>query len=249
MTSKISQKIIAKIKKEKIKPEPKWKFIYRNYLIWILAMFMVVFGAISFSITIFTLKHVDLETLKYIEQTRLKFIFFIIPFLWKIFFVIFIILSYFAFKKTRTGYRYHFLFLSGVILITSIILGYFIYILGFGEKLNRALNQTVSIYRNVSPVSENRWHNPEKGLLAGEIIEIKSNQLIIVSDIEEKIWKVELPNDLPNNQKMIDHLNQFLKDNPDKPIKVKIVGEKINDEIFRAHFIKPWKPLPLKPRR
>ena len=236
MTSKISKNVIDKIKREKIKPKSRWSFLAKNYAFWILAMVMILMGAIAFSIIVFVIFDLDWDLYKYNKINPIFFFLRTIPFLWIILFGLFTYLSYLIFRKTKKGYRYHYLYFSLFIALLSLIFGVFLYFSGFNEFLERTMLHKL-------PFCPNRiaqWSNPQKGFLAGEVISINDDNIEII-DLENKPWKVILPqkkNFLSDKYKN-GNLRERKK-NKIEGLRVKIIGEKVDNNTFKATDLRPW---------
>ena len=60
MTKKsISKKILQKIRKEQIKPKPKWEFLLKNYVFWGAFILSIIVGGLASSVAIFRLVNND----------------------------------------------------------------------------------------------------------------------------------------------------------------------------------------------
>jgi len=127
---------IGKIKKEKIKPIPKWRFILDNFILWASFFFLVCFGAISFAIIIRFASDLDWSIYKYLSGNFVKFFLTMIPYIWLVLFAIFLIFALLNFRKTKKGYRYNWFAIGGLVLVLSIGLGLLVRVIGVEEKLN-----------------------------------------------------------------------------------------------------------------
>ena len=54
MNNILSEKIIEEIKRQGIKPRPRWQFLLKRWVLWSLAVFSAVLGSIAIAIIIFT---------------------------------------------------------------------------------------------------------------------------------------------------------------------------------------------------
>ncbi|MBD3244936.1 MAG: hypothetical protein GF335_03005 [Candidatus Moranbacteria bacterium] len=236
-----SQKIISQIKKENIKPHSKWKFTAINYLVWFAVVFMVLFGAFAFTLIITALWDIDWYFYKHPAVSRIKFFLIIIPYLWVVAFILFSFLGYYIFRKTQKGYRYNFFIVCLAVIFSSIFFGVVFYKMGLGATLEQRLASKMPIIKKIHPNREQRWMNPQIGLLAGRIELVSKDHLILI-DFNSKEWKVLYPdkvyiNKHPRMKVFITHFREGLL--------IRVIGEKVDDSVFQAKIFRPWS----KPQR
>ncbi len=228
MAQDISKKVINKIKKEKIVPSSKFQLNWKNYLIWIILIFLVLMGALFSSLAIFNIPDVDLEIYRYLKLRRFAWL--IIgsaPLLWIIFLFFSLTLGFLAFRKTKRGYRYKTLLIVGIIVFAVLSLGFLAHWAKFNQRLDENFSRRIPHYRQFAPQRGMRWINPEEGFLAGKIIAVKSEELTVAS---------------PKNGNWIVKYNKKTLVDPEVKLEqeeiIKAIGEKIGDFIFQAQIIK-----------
>lgn len=229
-----SEKIIQRIKEEKLIPKPKWSFFLKNYVVWTFGALSVLLGAISFSLIIYLFKAGgdDLSTSNFNGNFWELFLA-IVPIFWLLFLGLFTFLAYLNIKKTKRAYKYSPVMIFFSSIIVSIALGATFFMFGAGQKFDDILGRNTHpfFYKNFMNPQVGFWSDPENGRLSGVVSELNQDQSFFIIDVNEQKWKVYFSKDL---------LEGFID------IKVgcvlKFVGEKISDEEFRANEIMPMAP-------
>jgi len=226
--SNISKMILEKIKGEKIMPASRWKFILKNYFLWLFIVLAIVIGSLSAAIILFMLGNNDWDLFRR-GGGWWQFIAHTIPYFWIVILLGVILAADYNFKHTKSGYRYHiFNILAGIIAI-SFIIGGIIYITGFSDDLEEMAAQQVPYYNKLVGHRYQFWNQPERGLLAGDVILVISPYEFNLVDITEHEWTV-----------MGDQLQ--VRRMPPLTIgdRIKVIGDKIDENIFQALEIRPW---------
>lgn len=233
----ISKKALERIKKEKIEPTPKWKFLLKDYITWFSFVLSIIIGSFGFAMVLFMLLNHDWDIYRYLNRTFIEHLLVSLPYLWILFLLFFIFLADYNLKHTKRGYRYKTYLVLLASIIISLIMGSLLYYFGIGTKINDIFAHNFPYYRRVFYPREEIWNNPEKGLLAGIITNVKSENEFSLKDFKEKIWQIEAK-------------DAYLK----KAIiiregeKIKIIGELKSINIFIAKEIRPWVLEPRGPR-
>ncbi len=102
----ISEKTFKKIEEENITPKARWRFLLKDYSIWLFFAIAVAVGAIAVSTIIFMLTTNDWDIYERLGRSFFEHIFFSMPYFWILIFLVFILVAYNDFKYTRLGYRY-----------------------------------------------------------------------------------------------------------------------------------------------
>lgn len=229
MESSISQKVIEKIRQEKISPKSRWNFLFCRSAVMALLIFCVIAGAVSLGI-IFSIFS-QFEVGKIVGRPHgIGILFLSLPFVWIIFLVFFLILSIAEFVKTRRGYKYQTKYVGGTFLIVIIIMGTFLYAFSFSDKVENYLSENFSAYGKIVRTPQKVWSQPEEGLISGEIIQDKKEEKkIYLRDWNGEIWE-------------IDYTSALIRPRVKKEVgeKVKVIGEKKAEHQFKAQEIRPW---------
>jgi cellobiose-specific phosphotransferase system component IIC len=225
MSKKMSNKIMDKIKKEQIKPVPKWEFLLKDSLVWGAFALTILIGAIAVSISIFQIQTADWEFARHLSSSRPGFFFKNMPYFWIITFAAFIFLADYNYRHTKNGYKHSLTTVIIANLIISVVLGFALFGAGAARAIDKGLLEKVPPYAKV--MHEQRlqaWAN-SNNLLAGQITQVSSN--IIVVDFNNKEWTVILPEEFDKN------LHEGMT--------IRSIGEKVSDDTFQAQRIEPWR--------
>jgi len=225
---KKSQKLINKIISEHIKPSPRWHFVFKNYIFWIVFFMFIIFGGIAFSIILYAVAESDLNLFMSLSHSRIQFLIASLPFLWILFLIIFLIISIFVIRRTRTGYRYPLLKILSINIVISILLGVTFFYTGGAERMEQIFAENIPVYKGIEENKISRWSDPESGSLAGVIIE-GSNEIILIEDFSGKKWEIDIKEIIINQRVSLEIGG-----------KIKIIGEILEDNIFAAQEIRSW---------
>ncbi|MHB8903628.1 MAG: hypothetical protein ACYC40_00800 [Patescibacteria group bacterium] len=186
----ISQEILTNIKEHKIAPRPRWQFLFKNYFIWTIGFLALFFGAVSISLIIFMLRYNEWSSYSRLGGGPIEFLLLVVPIFWIISLVIFVILIYFNFKKTKHGYRYNHLLIIAAAIILSIILGFGFSALGMGQKIDAMLGRRAPLYDSLINPRLRFWSNPVAGRLSGLVVSKDADDNFVVVDNNNVEWHV-----------------------------------------------------------
>lgn len=232
MSKKLSNSVLRKIKKNKIKPRPKWHFLIKNILFWTVFGLCVILGAKAVGITLFALTESHFLFIAKAHGPIFLPWLRIFPFPWLIFFLLFLLLASYGLHHTKKGYKLSTTKLVKVNLLLSLILGIVSCESGLAENFER--NFHPPFYKNIEQRQKEVWSNPQEGRLAGTIIEIKNDQTLLLDDFNQKRWVVDYQESQMQGEATLQ---------PEE--KIRLVGEIISENNFKAEIIGPWgKPKP-----
>lgn len=242
MTKKdLAKSVLNKIKKQKLKPIPKWRFILKNVIFWGLYVLALILGGLTVSVVMFKLQIADWDLHRRIAERMPGLTLKILPLFWIVLFGLLLGASYYNLRHTKKGYSYKFSLIVVSNLILSLIIGSALHYSGASKKVEYVFLQYMPFYENLEHPHHELWSHPEHGMLAGKIIAVNSDNTIIIIDFKDANWIVELEEE---------HLNKkFVKVGK----YVKILGEIESEGYCEAEEIKPWKanikkrPEPLLP--
>ena len=226
--SKLSQEVLSKIDQENIAPTPRWVFLLKSWVLWLVYILATLLGSIAFGISVFVLTNNEWDIHKYAPEGLVEYFLLSIPYIWLLGFGIFVFVAYYNFRHTKKGYKTKtsILVISNILL--SIILGSTIYASGFGKKLDQTFQKQMPMYRKMIDVRYRAWVRPNKGLLAGEVIEIKNNNEFSINDFRDMKWLV---------------IGEGMKNTGCSGLqvgaKVRIIGRPKEPGVFIANEIKP----------
>jgi len=224
------EKTLREIKKQKIKPAPRWQYLLRKYALWLGFGAMIFLGAISFSVAFEMLNQLDWDLYRFAHQSAILYLLSLLPYFWLIFIGIFLVLAFFDLRKTETGYKYGWLKMSVLSIGGIILLGWFFSLVGLGGKLNTILAKDLPYYgQHLMVTKESQWMNPEKGFLAGTIV-LSSESNLQFADLNGKSWNVSL-----SKETLIRPMA-----NMSQGQMIKIIGTKADSSNFVAIEVRPW---------
>ncbi|MDX9913565.1 MAG: hypothetical protein RBS77_03230 [Candidatus Moranbacteria bacterium] len=228
--SKQADAILKKIEKKKIKPKSKWVFLAKDCLVWGLCGLTTLVGAIAMGVIIFIVNDNDWDIYRQLEKSFFAYFFILMPYFWIIILGIFSFIAYFNYTHTRKGYLLNpYVVIAGSVAV-SVILGWALFATGTSEKIDKFFAQKFPYYMNTDMHKMNFWSNPERGLVAGEVIEIKDASNFSLEDFNNKKWKIVGE-------------NIIWKDGAELRVgeRIKIIGKiKGQANAFRAQEVRPW---------
>ncbi|MFZ2154306.1 MAG: hypothetical protein WAV16_03695 [Candidatus Moraniibacteriota bacterium] len=221
--------ILKNIEDKKIKPKSKWVFLAKDYLVWGLFVLATLVGAMAISVIIFIINDNDWDIYKYLQKSIWAYFLILMPYFWIIILGILSFLAYFNYTHTRKGYLLNpYLVIFGSILF-SIILGWALFAVGASQKIDKIFAQKIPYYKNTEMHKNVFWNNPDKGLLAGEIIEIKNDHSFLLKDLESNKWQIVGEN-IIWKEKVAAVAGE----------KIKIIGQVGGKNLFEAREVRPW---------
>lgn len=239
-----SREILTNIREHKILPRPKWQFLFKNIVLWVLGFLALFFGAISISLIIFMLRYNEWSFYSRMGAGPTEFLLLVVPIFWIICLLIFIVLVYLNFKKTKHGYRYRPLIVIATAVGASIILGLGFNALGTGQRIDKILGRRAPLYDSVINPRLRFWSNPMQGRLSGLIISRESEGSYVVVDNNSVEWNVLYTMD--DDKKLIEVRKIMNMDDEIYNIVVgrpaRFVGEMTAEKEFKAKEMIPFHP-------
>ncbi len=226
--SNISKCILDKIKKECIKPTPKWVFLLKNSVIWGIFAVSILLGSIAVSIIMFEVKDVDWAIYHQSNHGLAEFIVLAIPYFWVLLMGAFLYLAYHYFFHTKTGYRYSVFGIFGLSLLASGLIGSAFYATGFSERMEE-LFVKIPHYEALHYGKRFLWHRPDHGFLAGTILQVDDGTVLILQDLSSHPWWVDILKAKIRQDMMLQ-----------EGLRVKMIGEMMDEGHFKADMIAPW---------
>jgi hypothetical protein len=231
---KICDKVLCKIKEEKIEPKPRWQFLVKEYLKWSIFAVSVFLGGFAVSFILHRILEHDPDMHLYLHTGAIQYFLVSFPYIWLLIVAILLILVYFNYRHTKNGYCCRTIWVVAGGIAGSVLIGTFLYARKVERPIDNFLGSRVPFYENLFCCHHRRdfWIQPEKGLLGGEIIDLRSKESFSLKDFDGIFWDIE-------NE---DGQEIFWRDIPipQKNIEVKIFGEKKSSHVFGAKEVRPW---------
>jgi hypothetical protein len=146
--NKIKEDILNKIKNGEIKKTSPWFFVTKDYFFKLLFAVSIILGSIGFSSALIQL-FMKPEGHMEVSFTKDWFHYFLVsaPYIWLIFLGLFVLIGWFNFKNTETGYKKanKTIILSSVII--SLVLGGVLFASGVGKKVDDGFKNKVRPYK------------------------------------------------------------------------------------------------------
>ena len=227
----ISDKVLEKIQEKNIAIKPKWRFLLEDYVIWIFSIVCLLIGSVAFSVVLYLTINSDWALYKEIDDSLAEFLLLSLPYLWIILVILFVFAADYNFKHTKNGYKYNLKYIVFFGILLSILLGFFMFCLGAGKAIDNVLSDNVPAYNKFIDKRPKLWAHPEKGILAGDILEVNPDKTLKLRDFFGKEYIVDYNNAV------------LIPDIPLKPgFKIRAIGEQKGD-LFFAQRIAPLRPI------
>lgn len=228
---KLCDKVLCKIKEEKIEPKSRWRFLLKDYFIWLAFGASVIVGALAFCVALSSIVDNDWDIYRYLSVSPMKHFLLSLPYLWIVLLVLFLGLAFYNYRHTKGAYRHGTFVVLGLSVVGGLVLGSVFHSFGMGRKIDRMLAKNIPLYQNINCCCnrKNIWTQPGKGLLGGKIISVVNPDRFEVEDFVGEPWEVEGINVLWRGSAI-----------PRKGILIKIVGEKRENHFFRAREVRSW---------
>lgn len=224
------EKILQAIRSRDICPKPKWHFLARTFSIWVVFGVALFLGSVAVAVIIFAFVNADIGLYRLVGRGPVMGILKTVPILWLSSFVILLAVAEYAVTNTKRGYKYTVAQVGLVNIFVSVILGGVLYSVGFGYAVDRELSERVQAYRPILEDQLSFLIQPERGLLAGEVILVTTTEAyhFQLRDFSGKDWYVR--------QIGLDN-SQLVSVVP--RAQVQIIGELEGLDLFGACSVKP----------
>jgi hypothetical protein len=207
----ISDKALNLIAKRKIRPIPKWEFIAKNWALWIALIACLILLILGFALTIFGL----------VDNI-------IIPYLWSFIALVFFIISYFLFEKTKGAYHFQKWQVILFITLLGLTIGTAFFKMGFATRIDKSLD-SFPYYRQMVPQKIAAWSNPQLGYLSGTITKIINKNSFELIDFSKNFWIISTENTLVRGRVTLEIGSE-----------IKLIGTQNSNNNFIADEIRPW---------
>jgi hypothetical protein len=222
----LSNKILATIERDHLKPLPSWVFQVRNILAWTLAIIVIFFS----SITLGLVTHIVInQDWKIYSENHLptNHLLESLPYIWLGCLFASLIITYLIVKNSKTGYKYSSIIIISISLSISLLIGVTLFETGISRKIDSSLGQNFTMYNSTEDRKVSEWQDPQNGYLGGIIVNQNETE-IELQDFQNKTWYVDITK-LPNRNKIL---------NTNK--KIKIFGAITGENNFQAKAIYAW---------
>ena len=227
-SSNSKNRILEIIKEQEIKPIPRWRFTAMRTGGWFLFLLGVFLGGLAFSVILYAIQQTDFKLKDHFGHSGLEILLSIIPFVWLILVISFFLLSIVGIRNSWGGYKLSILKQTGWSIALSMALGTIFFIGIGGSWLDNAFGNAITDYQTIEERKTNVWSNPNEGMLSGIINEI-DEQYLTIMDFKENEWTIEIEETWIAPPVLLEVGE-----------KIKLLGEKITNNQFKADEIRPW---------
>lgn len=223
-----STKLIEKIKEQQVKPISRWRFTFKNSVFWLIFIFCVLFGALAFSVILFSIQQVDFSIIGHIYHSWKEFVLAMIPLFWVISLVVLLVIAIFSIKNSKKGYKFTSPALIGFGTALSMLAGTVFFITGGGKWLENTFATHVTQYESIQDRKSEVWSMPENGTLSGIILSA-GDETFELEDFKGKTWLVNyIDAEMASSVELMDGEM------------IKMTGMMTSDKTFEADKIRPW---------
>ncbi len=230
MKRDISQEVLENIKKQRVRPKPRWHFVLRRSFITGLFVLSILIGGLASSVVIFQLTHADWDLYQHLRHSFWEFTFLVIPYFWIGFMLCFALFANFFFRRTGRGYRYRAVSLVVLSVAISLGLGAMLDWGGFSERFERVFQTHVPFYQRIQARRMRICVCPENGLLAGTIVATRGKGEVTLKDFKGNRWLVDVRQATWRGRLT-----------PRVGLSIRIIGKEIGRSRFLAREIRPWR--------
>lgn len=192
--STLSKKVMEQIKKGQVKPRPRWQFVLWHILFWALFVASIMIGSTVTGMMIHELIMVQWDFVPHLAGYN-QFGIFLLPAIWLFSIGLLILLAYQSFLHTKKGYKYRASVVVAVSVIFSVILGTVVYHTKMAENIDSFAGEHFGPYAMVNEHVDSIWMKPGENMIAGEIIELKSDVEWVVEAYDGESWSVFIDDD------------------------------------------------------
>lgn len=228
----LQKEVFEKIKSGDITPKPRWYFSLKNSAFWAAFAASVLVGAVAFAVILFSFTDNDWTIYTRLHKSFLEYFIASLPYFWIAWIILFSLISYAEFRRTKRGYRITtYLVIAGSVVL-SMLLGTALFFSGLGGETHELLIEHVPYYRNLVFDKRGTWSQPSLGLLSGTIRTVQGGGVFTLEDWQGRLWRVQA-------EQAAWHLPYA----PQAAETVRMVGEMSDADLFRADEIREWSPI------
>ena len=230
MKKSLADSVLEKIKCHHLMPRPRWHYVLRDAVFWGVFFFSILLGSLGIAVILYALLDTDFDFISYVPTSQLGAFLKLLPVVWIVFFGIFVGVAIWGAQHTKKGYKLSILWISVINFLVSLFFGGVIYAVGGGAQIERVFAWGVPFYQRFEERRKDMWRRQKGSLLAGEIMAVLEDKIIVLNDLSSEQWEVDY--------------SEAMSRVPFEPVvgmKVRMIGEKVLDHQFKAFRISPWR--------
>lgn len=160
---------MTKIETEQIKTRSRVWFVMHDWAFWICWCISIFFGSLAFAATLFVFISSTSKIYLLTHESLMAYVLSSWPYLWMFSFVGMCAVAHLNLRHTPGGYRHSSVWLIGLNLGFTILLGLLLFLIGVGRVVEERVGGKIPRYEPVMIKQEMRWFSPGQGLLIGEV--------------------------------------------------------------------------------
>lgn len=192
--SKLSTSILDKIKQEHVKPKPKWWFVLMHTSMWTAIVISILVGSIAMGVLLHEFSGAEWEHIGRLDHDGVPGFVLMLPYVWFVMLGLTLLLSYHLFAHTKKGYKHQPYAVVAATALISVLLGVGMYITRTAERFEEVMIERIPPYAQYMKIREGLLVSPEHGIVAGIILDKEEGVLIILNDVMNRQWKVDIRN-------------------------------------------------------
>lgn len=216
---------LKKIKEEKIQPKPAWHFVLKRSFIWAIFAVALLVGSLAVSVILFTTTNQGFALRSQIDTGFWGYVLKSLPYVWVVCLVAFLAVAILSYRHTKGGYKHRSFFIWLGSIVLSVVLGALFFYAGLGAYIEYRADRLLPAYQTIEEHRRDLFESQEN-LLAGEIIDIRSNAVVMMNDFDGKTWEVSIEQLPPFELKI--------------GMRIGLIGKRTGDSTFVAAMVRPW---------
>lgn len=190
--SDLKKSVLDTIKKEDVKPKPKWWFALMHALVWVLAAISVVIGSVAMAVVMHEIFGTDWVVAERLGRDGIPGFLLVLPYLWFGALGVTLLAAYLLYKNTEKGYKKGPVMIVVGTMVISLVLGSVLYERQVPERVKDVMVEYVPPFAEHEMQRQEVFMAPERGVLVGIITDIQGEHLIVVNDVREREWSVDI---------------------------------------------------------
>lgn len=165
---------MTKIESEQIKTRSRVWFVMHDWAFWICWCISILFGSLALAASLFVFYSLTSKVYLLTHESLAAYLLSAWPYLWMFSFVGMCAVAYLNLRHTPQGYRYSSVWLIGLNLSLTLLLGIGLFLMGAGRAVEEQVGTKIPHYQSALAKQELRWFSPEQGLLVGEVVDVNA---------------------------------------------------------------------------
>ncbi len=225
--------ILARINAEHVVPTPRYAFVLREYIHWILWVATIIVGALAVAVTVYDGLSATYALYEATHDNFWTFLVSVLPYLWLFVFALMTGVAVRGLRATKRGYRYPTIVVLGSSILCSLFGGLLFHLFGFGFWLDNILGQQITQYMSMEKMELGMWQAPDQGRLIGMLVTTDDGSSTDVTlqfeDARGQIWTI-------SNEELNERDLVLLQSNT----RVRLLGTTTDATTFHICGVFPW---------